>query len=145
MEFIKTKCRKCGYELEIPDKTESVICGSCGEINHFTRLSAILRKHGDSSPEIKWGDKNIDNRKSGGMTSPGKQIPRSQEEDKLPVPEEDKENFPEQGPATKILTLIFIIAPFIAIAVEHFKLPSYVAVIVIAAIILLLFILKKRS
>ena len=154
MEYIKTQCRKCGYELEFPEKTESVICGSCGEINRFSRLNSLLRKHSDPSLEIKWEEKTSGTTAQSGKSKENRTTPAlkkppvislpDKSENNNPLPEDD-DGYPEQGSATKIMTLIFIIAPFIAIAVERFKLPSYVAVIVIAAVILLVFLLKKRS
>ncbi|HOP30324.1 MAG TPA: hypothetical protein P5120_09280 [Spirochaetota bacterium] len=143
MEFIKTRCRKCGYELTIPDSTTSVICGSCGEINHFSRLTTLLRKHSNPDFEIKWGDKisGYPESSEGSVKNGLPDIPNQKE-----IPDyEDDEDLPEQGSAAKLMTLIFIIAPFIALAVEHFKLPSYVALIAIASVIFLIFLLKKRS
>lgn len=154
MEFIKIKCRKCGYELLIPDKTEAVICGSCGEINRFSRLTSLLRKHSDPALEIKWEDKissttspsgkSIESRTTPGSKKPSTLSVPSTVENNKPLPE-DEEEYPEQGSASKIMTIIFILAPFIAIAVERFKLPSYVTIIAIAAVIFLIFLLKKRS
>ena len=154
MEYIKTQCRKCGYELEFPEKTESVICGSCGEINRFSRLSSLLRKHGDPALEIKWEEKISGAPAQSGKRMESQTAPISKKPPVLSFPDRPQNNIPqpedeeedqEQGSATKIMTLIFILAPFIAIAVEHFKLPSYAAIIAIAAVILLIFILKKRS
>jgi len=154
MEFIKIKCTKCGYELEIPDKSESVICGSCGEINRFSRLTSLLRKHSDPALEIKREDKirsttspsgkSFENRTDPGSKTPSTSTLPSTVENNKPLPD-DEEEYPEQGSASKIMTIIFILAPFIAIAVERFKLPSYVAIIAIAAVIFLVFLLKKRS
>ncbi len=154
MEFIKTKCRKCGYELEIPEQTESVICGSCGEINRFSRLNSLLRKHSNPALEIKWGDtiqgapassgKSMESRTSSAAKTPSVSSTPAASENNKPLPD-DEDEYPEQGNATKIMTIIFILAPFIAIAVERFKLPPYVAIIAIAAVIFLVFLLKKRS
>jgi predicted RNA-binding Zn-ribbon protein involved in translation (DUF1610 family) len=154
MKFIKIRCRRCGYELTIPETTTSVICGSCGEINRFSRLTSLLRKQRDLPLEAKWEDKtpamppssgkSMERRNQAPLGIPDFQSPDQGREENIPLPGEDEE-IPEQGSATKIMTLIFIITPFIAIAVEHFKLPSYFAIIAIAAVIFLIFLLKKRS
>lgn len=154
MEFVKIKCSKCGYELEIPEETSSVICGSCGEINTTGRLASLLRKQSATASEIKWTGKTpvtkgtagrgIESRIPAGAKTPDiKPLPSGQDAGR-PIPEEE-EGYPEQGTATKIITLIFILVPFIAMAVEFFKLPPYALFIAIAAIILIVFLIKKRS
>lgn len=154
MEFVKRKCKKCGYELEVPDSTTSVICGSCGEINTFGRLASLLGKQAGSGFEIKREDKipgttgapgkPVESSASSGVkTQDIRSIP-SRNGEEQPLPDEG-EDFPEQKSATKIMTLIFILAPFIAMAVEFFKLPPYAVFIVIAALILIVFLIKKRS
>ncbi|GEM_PF-723094 len=154
MKFIKIRCRKCGYELTIPETTTSVICGSCGEINRFSRLTSLLRKQSDLPIETKWEErtpampsssgKSMESRNQAASGIPDFQSSDHDRGENIHLPGEEEE-IPEQGNATKLMTLIFIIAPFIAIAVEHFKLPSYVAIIAIAAVIILIFLLKKRS
>ncbi len=154
MKFIKTKCSKCGYELEIPEEVSSVICGSCGEINRFGKLSSILRtgivSGTDSMQSSKssvpqnispgpWRDKSMEVTKTPGT----KPFPLGQNGNNGNP--EDEEEFQENSSATKIMTIVFILAPFIAMAVEHFKLPPIAALIPIAAIILIVFFLKKRS
>ena len=149
MEFIKIKCRKCGYEIEIPEKTSSVICGSCGEINHFNKISALLRGQSSPAVQIRWKDKSADiaikEKLPAGIrdNAEPENFP-DQANENQPFPGDD-EDFPEQKGAIKIMTLIFILAPFIAMAVEFLKLPSYAVLIAIAAVVLIVFFLKKRS
>ncbi len=145
MKFIKIKCSKCGYEIEVPDTTTSVICGSCGEINHISKISSILKKYGETAFDIEENttpDIKTTYSRTGRQNIPP--IPVQQKEE-TPPSENDETDYPEEKNAVKIITLIFILTPFIAIIMEYFKLPSYTAIIFIIAIILIIFILKKRS
>ena len=141
MEFIKTKCRKCGYEIVIPERTETVVCGSCGHINHFGSISSILKKYGETGDINRPGEFPAEIKKPSYKPIPG-QIPGIPEKE-LP-PEEDDAEFPEEKKASRILTIVFILAPFIAMAVEFFKLPSYAAVLIIIIIAVIVFTLKKK-
>jgi ribosomal protein S27AE len=141
MEFIKTKCRKCGYEIVIPEKTESVYCGSCGHINHYSKITSILKKYSDAGEIDKPGTYPAGLPDPSYKPVPG-QRPESEQAD-LPADDEEAE-FPEEKKASKILTAVFILAPFIAMAVEFFKLPSYVAVLIIIIIAVVVFTLKKK-
>lgn len=140
MEFIKTKCRKCGYEIEIPEKTESVICGSCGNVNHFGKISSILKKYSDAGEFDKPAGFPSERANPSYKNIPG----RAQESSETDIPTDDETEFPEEKKASRILTIIFILAPFIAMAVEFFKLPSYAAVLIIILAAVIVFTLKKK-
>lgn len=153
MKFIKKRCSKCGYEFEIPEQVLSVICGSCGEINRFGKISTILKagvvSGTGSMQNSKPSAPQDSNRPRGGKSPTGikppdiKTLPSGQSENN--GNSEDEEDFQENSSAAKIMTVVFILAPFIAMVVEHFKLPPIAALIPIAAIILIVFLLKKRS
>lgn len=142
MEFIKSKCKKCGYEIVMPEKSESIICGSCGTINNFSKIASILKKYNESLDPLNYkkssGDlaKIPDERVPAGWKIPEeKELPSGADEEKM-IP-------PEAKRVSKVMTFIFILAPFIAMAIDFFKLPSYAAVVVIFIIIGVIFFLKK--
>jgi hypothetical protein len=143
MEFIKIKCSKCGYEIEIPETTVSVVCGSCGNVNHFGKISSILKKYSDGTDsEFHRNTRFPSEIKKPSYTPIPGQNPVPPETN-IPSDDEDAE-FPEEKNASKILTLIFILAPFIAMAVEFFKFPSYVAVLIIILVIITIVSIKKK-
>ncbi|HOP61962.1 MAG TPA: hypothetical protein PK358_09700 [Spirochaetota bacterium] len=147
MKFYKTKCSKCGYELVVPEDSLSVICGSCGKINHFSKLTTILRKQAETGIDLKFPGEQPDYHEdsfSGTSESQNRQFPASPGENRAPLPDEDEE-YPEQKSALKIMTVLFILMPFIAMVMEYFDLPPYAAVLIIGAIIFIVFALKKRS
>jgi len=141
MEFIKTKCRKCGYEIVIPEHTETVVCGSCGNVNHFGRISSILKKYSEAGDISRPEEFTTEIKKPSYKTIPG-QIPGIPE--KASPSEEEEIDFPEEKTASKIMTIIFIMAPFIAMAVEFFKLPSYAALLIIILVVVIVFTLRKK-
>lgn len=58
-------------------------------------------------------------------------------------PDEEEIDFSEEKTASKILTIVFILVPFIAMAVEFFKLPSYAAVLVVILVVVIALTLRK--
>lgn len=158
MEYIKTKCKKCGYVIEMPEKTGSVTCGSCGHVNTFGIFSSAARA--DKTAAAGEGSRDSTNRdiktipdkhpsdisKPSYRPQPAKTGAPDNTEAQLPVDAEDEEfEFPEQKTASRIITLIFVLTPFIAMAVEFFKLPPYAAVAVIILIVVIALAIKKRS
>lgn len=141
MEFIKTKCRKCGYEIVIPERTQTVYCGSCGHINHYSKITSILKKYSDAGEIDKPGIFSNELPEPSYKPVPGQRPDSAQTN--LPADDEEAE-FPEEKKASRILTVVFILAPFIAMAVEFFKLPSYAAVLIIILIAVIVFTLKKK-
>lgn len=140
MEYIKIKCKKCSYEIDIPEKTESVVCGYCGNVNYFSKISSILKKYNDSILADKY------NEVSGEIVQPevesGKilvHIPG----DTGSLQDEDVSELPENKSLFKITTIMFILAPFIAMAIEFFKLPSYAVLLIIIGIVGVIYFLKK--
>ncbi len=140
MEFIKTKCRKCGYEIEIPEKTEKLICGSCGNVNYFSKISSILKKYNETvvtDVSRQSTDKTIHS------VDKSEQVKIHIPGDESSTAEAEEAEFPEEKNISKIMTVLFILAPFIAMAIEFFKLPSYAALLIIFLIIGIIFFLKK--
>lgn len=143
MEFINSKCKKCGYEIVMPEKSESIICGSCGAVNNFSKLSSILKKYNEPLEPLNYKEPPENSSKIPGVGVPAEwKIPR---EDELPYGNDDEEEMvsPEAKKISKIMTVLFIIAPFIALAIDFFKLPSYTVLLVIIFIIAVLFFLRK--
>jgi ribosomal protein S27AE len=132
MEFIKSKCKKCGYEIVMPEKSENIICGSCGTINHFSKVSSILKQYSDSLAPSNYKE-------------PSDDLLKIPEEAELPYDDgdEDDEVSPEAKKRTKIMTVLFILAPFIALGIEFFKLPSYTVFIIIAVVVGIMFFLRR--
>ena len=148
MKFYEIKCRKCGYQLEVPEESLSVICGSCGERNHFSKLTSLLRKHAETGIDLQLpGEESGQHRDypHSGTSEPSKrQSPAFPGENRSPLPDEEEEN-PEQKGAAKVMTAIFILTPFIAMAVDYFKLPPYTVIAAVALLIIIIVALKKRS
>ncbi len=142
MEFIKSKCKKCGYEIVMPEKSESIICGSCGTINNFSKISSILKKYNESLEQLNYKESPDDLLKIPGEGVPADwKIPREKE---LPSGDDEEEMVsPETRKISKIMTLLFILAPFIALAIDFFKLPSYMALLIIVFIIAVIFFLRR--
>jgi len=142
MEFIREKCKKCGYEFIIPEKTENVICGSCGNVNHYSKISSIVKKYNDTV------DHGLYSRDTGVIIKPsGKtadEVPQNSERIDIPDDENEIDN-PKEKSVSKIMTVVFILAPFIAMAVEFLKLPPYAVLIIIFIIIGIIFYFKKNQ
>jgi ribosomal protein S27AE len=142
MEFIRSKCKKCGYEIIMPEKSESIICGSCGTINHFSKISSILKKYNDSLEPVIYKETSDEL-----LKSPGERVPagwKTPEVANLPSGEDEEEAVsPEAKRISKIMTFLFILAPFIALAIDYFKLPSYTALIIIVFIIGIIYFLRR--
>jgi len=140
MEFLKTKCKKCGYEIDIPDKTEKIICGSCGNVNQFSRISSILKKYNDS---VMTDDFRQSTEKTIHSAGKSEQVKIHIPGDEGSIAEGEDAEFPEEKNVSKIMTVLFILAPFIAMAIEFFKLPSYAALLIIFFIIGIVFFLRR--
>lgn len=157
MEFIIRKCGKCGFEIEVPEATKNVVCGSCGNINHFGKISSILKRYSDAG-EIeqnsrKPGEKTLTMNKPVSAGKPAKKKETVYKpisgSNPAPVeretpPDEDELEFPEGGTASKILTLIIMLTPVILIFFKYFKIPSYVVIPVIILIIVVVLSRQKK-
>lgn len=139
MEYIKRKCRKCGYEIELPETSLNIICGSCGNVNHYSRISSAAKKK-QKSDEVK-KESGIKEIKKPSFKSVTARTPAADEAVK--PPDEDEIELPEENKFFKIMTVGFILAPFIAMAVEFFKLPPYTLVLIIIIIAVIGYSLKK--
>lgn len=141
MEFIKSECKKCGYEIIMPEKSENVICGSCGTINSFSKISSILKKYSDSLEPSNYKGSSGNSEKI-----PDEDLPAGwKNPDKADLPASDDEEMasPDAKKISKIMTVLFILAPFIAMAIDFFKLPSYTALLFIVFIIGIIFFLRR--
>lgn len=139
MKNVKYRCRKCGYILEIPERTESVLCGSCATWNRPRGLIAVL----NSEPGEEPSEGSILQKVPGSIFSeiPG---PSSGGQAGKPVPEEENEAAPKPGIFT-LAALLFFLAPFVSFIVSKFNLPPLITFIVLAAVFTLYMIGKKRS
>mgnify|MGYP001187417652 CR=1 FL=1 len=133
MKNFKFKCRKCGHIIEIPEKTESVLCGNCATWNRSRNLFAALdQETGVESP----GDSVL--QKVPGSTD--SEIPGQGQ----PVPAEEDEAAQRPGIFT-VMALLFFIIPLVNFILFKFKLPPYITLIVVAAVLVIYLITKKRS
>jgi ribosomal protein S27E len=141
MDFVRTKCKNCGYEIVMPEGSENIVCGSCGNVNRYSKISSVLKKYNET--ELMKNGGFIPPEKIKTSAAPilkGEQNPAKPE---MPSDEVEGE-FPENSGFSKIMTFIFILIPFIMIAVERFNLPSYIAVIIIIIAVAVTFILKRK-
>ncbi len=138
MKTIKYNCKKCGSILEIPEKTESVLCGNCATWN---RPRSIFSGFGQS-------DDSTDAEGSILQRVPGKifsEIPDAiTGTEKIPQPVETGEK-PAKPGFFSLVTLLFIIAPFVSFFAAKLKLPPSATFLIIAAIIIAISLIKKRS
>ena len=140
MEFIKVKCRKCGNAIQIPESTVNVICGSCGNVNHYGKISSILKKYSESGEITRPGEFSAEIKGPSYKSIPDQTAVSSE----IDIPGgQDEHDFPEEKNASRIITIVFILAPFIAMAIEFFKLPSFAAVVIIILIVVAALAFKK--
>ena len=138
MKNVLFKCRKCGYGLMIPEKTESVLCGNCATWNRPRSLFAAIEQPAPAQQE----EGSILQKVPGAIHG---EIP-----DAFPVPEKKEAPEPEKDKPPKpvlfsLVTILFVAAPVISIVVKKFNLPPATAFIVIAAILIVITLMKKRS
>lgn len=138
MEYKKNKCRRCGYELVMPEETVRVYCGSCGEVNSFGRISSILKKYNESLEIDSYSQPHEDGISEVSYPDPvlGSRGPDRSEND-------GAAEFPENKNASKVITAIMILIPFLAMAADFFKLPSYAVIAVIILIMVIVFFKRK--
>jgi len=140
MDYIKIKCRKCGYEIEIPENTVKVHCGSCGSVNQFGKISSILKRYSDSAFSGRYDGvpeeiKNTPDYAAQNLNNPETVI----------AGDEDDIDFPENKKASKIITVVLILAPFIVMVLDFFKLPLYTAIPFILLIVLIILSRGKQQ
>jgi len=152
MNYLNVRCKRCGYNLTVPEKTESVVCGSCGYENKLKGVMSLIKTSSDQVtielPDIKPSEKNKkdyremykDSIKTPLPIKEGK-VPSQAKEDEV----EDNEVFPENTSVSKILTLLFILMPIIAMLADFFNLPSFILPVVIFIIVLAIFMMKKKN
>ena len=138
MKHIVFKCRKCGYSIDIPEKTDSVLCGRCATWNRPRSLFAALDQPGPGEQE----KGSILQKVPGPIHS---EIPGS-----IPVPETKdvpgaEETRPVKPGLLSMITILFVAAPAISIIVKKLNLPPATAFIILAAVIIVFNLMKKRS
>jgi len=149
MNYLNVKCKRCGYSLTVPERTESVVCGSCGYENKLKGVMSLLRSSSETDA-IEYGEVSKPRVETKIEKSPSYKdyIPASQEETKVPsgIDEEPEgEIFPENALVSKILTLLFIVMPVIAMLADFFDLPSFILPLVIFVIVFVIFMRKKSK
>ena len=136
MKLVKFRCKKCGYELIIPEKTESVLCGNCATWNKTRGLFAGIDQEASN------GEGSILQKIPGSIYSDFPERADSLEKkEELPADAGERVN---PGPFSMV-ALIFILAPLISFIVAKLELPPFVAFIVLAVIIILYQFAKKKS
>ncbi|HPS56652.1 MAG TPA: hypothetical protein PK514_00975 [Spirochaetota bacterium] len=138
MKQVRFKCRKCGYQQIIPYKTESVLCGNCGTWNRPRSLFSGVEQ---AAPEEK-NEGSILQKVPGTIHS---EIP-----DAFPGTEKKDIPEPEDGKSAKpgllsLVTILFVAAPVISIIVKKLNLPPASTFIILAAVIIVFNLMKKRS
>lgn len=138
MKQVKFSCRKCGYSQIIPDKTESLLCGKCGTWNKPRSLFAAIDQ---APPEVKQ-EGSILQKVPGSIHS---EIPDAfPEPEKKDLPESEDEKVAKPG-LFSLVTIIFVAAPVISIIVKKLNLPPATAFIILAAVVMAVTLMKKRS
>lgn len=151
MKNFKFKCRKCGHIIEIPEKTESVLCGNCVTWNRPRNFFTAL----DITPQNEAAGGSILQKVPGSVYSeiPGQQggpvyseIPgqHGSADSAGTSPAEDERVNPAPGFLSTV-ALLFFLAPLLSIIVAKLKLPPFVTFAVLAAVIMLYQLRKKRS
>lgn len=138
MKQVKFSCRKCGYSQIIPDKTESVLCGNCGTWNRPRSLFSGLEQ---AAPEEK-SEGSILQKVPGPINSEIPDAFPAPEKKDMPEPEETR---PAKPGLFSLITMLFVAVPVISIIVKKLELPPASTYIILAVVILVFNLMKKRS
>ena len=116
MKNVLFKCRKCGYGLMIPEKTESVLCGNCATWNRPRSLFAALDQPGDDEKQ----EGSILQKVPGPIHSEVPGVLTGPEKSDKP----GKDTNPPKPGLFSLITILFVAAPAISIIVKKQKLTT---------------------
>lgn len=137
MKILLFRCRKCGYIMNIPEKTESVLCGRCCTWNKPGNIFAALDQpyeNGESSPILKQ-NADIGSDKISDVTDV---------EEKSAYTASGKEK-PSKPGLLSFVAILFLLGPALSYLVAKYKLPPLLTVAFMAGLIILYQFMKKRS